>query len=471
MTTAVYAIDTTTDLTSPSNNRNSQSQNVSLVPKEDDSFLCFSCGICAPYTLIKKILISLLMVFIVIGVIVLIYLGSSGLLTSSSSPVVGSLSISFKNTASKTNSLQFQLGKANATQIESLQYAIVSIALCADLETSGSSFNNPQNCWSIYTNNLNIDYNTFFHDQAAATESGFTDMMNPLDVKKLGANITFTADQLRTYRYAVINWLRPIKLKSSIQLADGSMMYTHDGTSVSIGSDMNGHPKFYTNATTSLLTGPAELAIGISNNGGSFTKLATEFTLTAGSWDLILAFNPDSIVKGAKDVYFSTTSNYYRIMDKSGSAGIDTPYIALNPIPFNSNQTVTKHTYMFNVTIPRNGSSNGGNYFFRHELYWVDTSLRGVDTCVTSINEESPSGIFQTFFTVINSDHTLSFQDWGHKTILKMLPLNTVGESGTATIYCHWGNDDSYVTPQCLHNPAQPSYTVLYHLAAITTVA
>jgi hypothetical protein len=246
------------------------------------------------------------------------------------------------------------IGAASASGLESLKYHIGSIAICEDLDVSGSGFQNPRGCLSVFQSDpgayqygLQDDW-TPLATQARQSDDGFVDLLSASSRATLGGSTTLTYDHVRSYNYGIINWALPIKVKATVPLSDGTTLYTHDGTSTFTVNSSNNSREYFTAPSASLLSGPAEEAVVILPNGGNWFKFQAPLTITEEdikerrSFVLDLVFNPDGIVKGAANGAAMPTQ--IRESDAQGSTvrGIAVPMLDLAPIAHRATETVVR---------------------------------------------------------------------------------------------------------------------------------
>jgi hypothetical protein len=347
----------------------------------------------------------------------------------------------------------FQAGSASAASLESLKYLIRSIQVCEDMQPQGSGFQNPSGCLELYRGNesalaydLNQDW-TPLVEQARQVTDGYVDLMDADARSALGTSTQLTSAHVRDYNYGIITWALPVKLKASVALADGSFLYTHDGlgTSEVLGVDMVRN--YFTEAGSSLRSGPAEEAVVLLPNGGNWFKFQqplaiTEDDVTQGrDWVLDLVFNPDGIVKGYEGEYVS--GSLRNSADGGASVrSIHVPMLDLVPVPHRLSEHVVRESYVGHVDLGTTG------FDVRLELYSVEGgsgAVLGVDakSLVTAESTEIPPEMSKiSYVTEADGGSALDFGSWsGTSIITGFQRVTSPGERTHAGIVCSQHGD------------------------------
>jgi hypothetical protein len=345
-----------------------------------------------------------------------------------------------------------EIGMATPLTLESLQYRFQRIQICRDLQTTGSGYNNPTDCMTIYSEQDPEQYDNFGYDEAKADTTHYVDLMDSTSLEKLSSQLQLTSKDAHEYNYGVINWYQPIKVKASVTVAEAGQatsttVYTKDGPMVTELIGMDNFKKFITRSAN-VTTGPAELAIIRHNNGGSWFKFAKPFVVTDDdiknktNFKLDLAFNPDAIVKAVKnggngqimgvpDATFpdigldhpSYPSTYY---------SFEVPMIALNPIAHPVDKHVRKDTYLVHVNLTED------LFDMRIEVYSLDgdpkKTVFGVDfeTLLTAETLETPMSLYDPFFVEESDGGEIIMQTYDKKPIFSGFHrLGAVNDTGT----------------------------------------
>jgi hypothetical protein len=360
--------------------------------------------------------------------------GNAGAGGSSSGPASAGIEMRVASTAAVSGGgqrlLAFSGGGAQRPGFESLEYFITSVQICESMEATGSGFSNPAGCIELYhgsqtglTYGLDNDWRPL-GDAARALTSGFVDLLDPNARETLNATTELTSEHVRSYNYGIITWSLPIKVTATVPLADGTFLYTHDGTNEyeTIGLDNWRH--YYTKPATSLATGPAEKAVVLLPNGGNWFKFQNPLNVTAADieerrqWVLDLVFNPEGIIKGFAGDAISQGNLQER--DDSGNVTrvITVPMLDLAPIPHRQNEQVVRESYLASLVV--------GSLAFdlRVELYSVDgdadQTVYGVDvkTLVTAASSSVPPEMSKVSYVVKESDGSLTFQSYNQSPII-----------------------------------------------------
>jgi hypothetical protein len=235
-------------------------------------------------------------------------------------------------------------------------------------------------------------------------------------------------------------------VKASVAHSDGTMLYSHDGTTIVevVGADRF---RSYTTLPSAPLTqAPAEEAVVLLGNGGNWFKFQAPLTITENdineqrAWVLDLVFNPDGIMKGTSGTLAQMSER-----DAMGTIGrgIAVPMLDLAPVPHRSTETVVRESYVGPVSTGSNG------FDLRVELYSVEgdpsRTIYGVDikTVLSSATTGPIPDVSKVSFVEAQGD-VVSFLSWSH------LPFMTgfrraaaLGATATATIVCAVHSDPS----------------------------
>ncbi|HTV18792.1 MAG TPA: hypothetical protein VMG12_08980 [Polyangiaceae bacterium] len=357
--------------------------------------------------------------------------GSGG---SSGMPASAGIQMRIASTAAQPaggqNLLAFSGGGAVRPGLESLEYFIYSVQICESMQASGSGFSNPTGCLELYhgdQNALSYELGGDWRPLATAARgmtTGFVDLLNPAARASLNGTTELTAENVRSYNYGIITWSLPIKVKASVALADGTFLYTHDGTTdfETIGADNFRH--YYTAPSTPMNVAPAEKAVVLLGNGGNWFKFQNPLSITEADiaerrqWVLDLVFNPEGIVKGFAGDGISQSN----LQERNGSGqvirSVTVPLLDLAPIPHRENEQVVRESYLASLVV-------GSQAFdVRLELYSVEgdpnRTVFGVDakTLVTAASTNVPSEMSKISYVVPESDGTYTFQSFNQSRII-----------------------------------------------------
>lgn len=340
-------------------------------------------------------------------------------------------------------------GQVSASNLDSLKYYITDISICKDMTISGTGYSGQSGCISVYSAVRRYDYDTFNADDAALETELFLDLMSAQDRAKLTQTVYLTSQHLGEYHYGKVDHYRPVKLTGSIQLDDDTMVYTKAGTSMLVSG--SGIDATYVTEVSDITTGPAEEAIVVLNNGGSWFKFEEPFTLTAEdiqnetAFQMKLAFNPEGAIKA----YNHTSSNQV-IQDSVNDYGIEVPLMPFTPVVFRSTETASKESYLFSYT---SGAGSIYNAFdFRLELYTVqediNDSIYAADTMQLLLRPDEDGGtdvtqVYRPFYVTSSNDATpvYTFINWLNNDFITGFSRGThVGDTGTATFHVDTDN-------------------------------
>lgn len=156
-----------------------------------------------------------------------------------------------------------RFGENNASQLLSMQYFFLEIALCTNLEIRGSAYGNCADKWVLYSNPdaSNLNYETYDSQSAAADvdPTHYIDLMTSQG-RTILANKTnqLTKDQVgKTYKYAITTWMKPIKVQAEISYNESLKLCTKGYLPP---------PAFEPSFEN---TCPLELGVALASNGGS----------------------------------------------------------------------------------------------------------------------------------------------------------------------------------------------------------
>lgn len=341
------------------------------------------------------------------------------------------------------------VGQTQASGLASLKYYVTSIQICESMEVQGSGFSNTQGCLQIYEGETNeaFDYKDPTQDfvsQAAAaraSDEGFINLLDADSRAKLATATTVSADDARSYNWGLINWYLPIKVKADIEMSDGTVLYTHDGTTTSRaftgGGGGGAGYNYTTTASTAFTQGPSDEAVVMLPNGGTWFRFQNPLVIgtadvdAATEFDLDLAFNPEGLVKANS----SGATNGPPLVDAEGRS-IEVPFLDVSPIPHRANETVVRQTYVGNV---------GGTSAFdiRLEFYTVkedaSATLYGVavTSLATSLTGLSLPTLPRASFVETAADGSFTLQDWAKRSIISGFQRQTeIGAETAASVHC-----------------------------------
>lgn len=267
------------------------------------------------------------------------------------------------------------IGTSNG-QLESLEYLIRDIQLCESVTESGSGYSNPTGCATIYTNSVTIDYDTFLIAQAEAQTTGW---LNILDNSALSSAFSNASITPRTYRYGLVNFARPFKVKGSVNVG-GTILNTCGTSAAGYAISDNGGTGLnlkQTVSVTNLTTCTKEkVALMLSNGGTLFRIGGGGYTVSAnGSYVVDMAFNPEGFLAGQTD----STAGVSTTELKDATRAISLPFMDISPVI----RETTQKTYKMVYTSDNNSFSGTGTSFslkLRLELYFAGSAASDAST-------------------------------------------------------------------------------------------
>lgn len=284
-----------------------------------------------------------------------------------------------------------RVAQTTAASLTSLQYYIQTIQLCNSIQTSGSSYSNPTDCIELYSNRDSLEvslYNSYSITEATSDtdENHFIDFLSEAGRAKLEVAASVSAG---TYNYALINFMRPIKMKAEFKDTTGTTIHRTKagGTIVDLGSDDGGRQieAIKPSGTTS---GDAEVMTYMLNNGGVWFPMLKPFVVAAGD-DIVVdfAFNPENFATTTENVSCSTPSvSGPYTWDEGNCVTFNLPYAKMSPVPRKSSEVTKKEVY----SITDYDTTSGSEASARLEIYFnggdADKAIRAVDTAVVMKN-------------------------------------------------------------------------------------
>jgi hypothetical protein len=342
-------------------------------------------------------------------------------------------------------------GQTTAGSLESLKYFITRIAVCESMETQRTGFQKQDGCLDLYQADIgeyayspsDADF-THHAERARKSDDGFVDLMDASSREHLAVNAKLGSADVRKYSWGLVTWALPIKVKASVPMSDGSTFFTHDGVTER-RVDHNGVVSYPTVASASFVEGPAEEAVVLLGNGGTWFRFQNPLAITQADIDenksyvLDLVFNPDGLVKG----HGSSSDGVLVGPAEEGHGGpaIGVPLLDLTPVPHRADDVVVKESYVAVV----------GGFRVRLELYSLKSDARrtiyGVDA--KSLFAPDTSSAFSDFskisFVEAAGDGTIAFKIWDHSDAVSGFKRRTaVGESTPATVHCIAPGDDAH---------------------------
>ena len=287
------------------------------------------------------------------------------------------------------------LASTSGTSLFSLKYAIAVIQLCEDLQRNGSGFSNSTGCVRLYELALPQDPDVYrdytVSDALSDTTPGrYVDLMTEAGRAALRAAPNADPVPAGTYRYGLVNFLRPIRVTAEFPVVGGQpgdVVRTRTTASV---QPLNGEPgipleRAVVGDTRS--SAPAEETTYMLNNGGAFFAFAEPFVVTPEEADAGTAITMDLVFNPA---------NFGQVMDApGGDCAADTyspicdpinqlvfqmPFVRMSPVPRKAGEQTRKEVYLVDYDSGPSASK------LRVELYYnaadPQKAVRGVDVAL-----------------------------------------------------------------------------------------
>ena len=400
-----------------------------------------------------------------------------------------------------SNPTALRIGSPAATNLQSLKYYITSIQLCQHVDLQGSGYSGTQGCINLYQNQTadSPDYNTYMVTQAKDdnTPGRYIDLMTaegqaalrkpvtlevplppaapdagapegdagmgevgssgdgglsaddagagPSDAAPEGggAPVEPPASQAGVYRFGLINFYRPIKVKAEFPVIGHADQHFRTRAVTHINSDPATSPGGFSSERVEIgdtLSGPTEETTYMLNNGGALFTFQKPFVITRADIEakteikIDLVFNPENFGQ-AFESQNCRSQPYTAICDPLNDVSIDMPYVRMNPVPRKAGEKTRKETYLMDYDT---------NSKLRIELYYndadPDAGIQGVDTAVVytaGANMPNNNVIASNFVAqtggVRSNDAAVTLQDYQHTPTLEGLHRRG---NGTATIHC-----------------------------------
>lgn len=370
---------------------------------------------------------------------------------ASVSTLSGQLVLSGNNLTLTENSFAFTdvAAQTTATSLKSLQYYISSVTICKEVTMNGTGYNGTSGCLTIYSNNVETaayDNYSIAEAKADTNPDHYIDFMTVDGRLKLASqSVTLTAEHAGLYKYGLVNFMRPIKIKAEYYDAANNLLFrTKDSTSLVSGTVDGRTTQIPLTGDTT--TGEAELLTLMNNNGGTVFPFARPFEITAEdianntNFVVDFVFNPANFSTASKMQGCSApTSVAYNTapIDVANCVYFDVPMGKLSPVPHKASDTIAKEVYLVDK-----GASAGK---IRIELYYnsADTNktILGVD--ISSVNP-APSSAAVTNIAASNvTEEAEIVSFFGYNTVSGALDFKTLsglkrGQGGTANVYCQY---------------------------------
>lgn len=368
------------------------------------------------------------------------------------------------------------VGNSGVGGLESLRQYITQIYICETLDIGGTRLDpSTGHCLTVYDNPApsELGFDPASPDfvglatRAAATETGYVDLMNATSRAALSRETELRLEHAHAYKYGYITWVPAIKFRASLQMSDGSRWYSHPGTPTTMTA--GGFTSEVAVTTTPFTTAPAEDAVVVQTNGGTFFRFQNPLVITEGDINnrrnivLDLAFSPDGLVRAGN---MSLINGNGQVADgpvptTEGSPlpnVIAPPFLAITPVPHQTTEHTQREVYSATV------STGGESFEARIELYTIaedpNHTIYGVNTkTLNNAGTIGRIGDFQKVFELEPDDvGSVRFEGQDNDPLVEgFVRTSTLGGSTTATLYCSkWNQTGPHGPPGAIPFDACP---------------
>ena len=351
-----------------------------------------------------------------------------------------------------------RVGGGTAAGLESFQVAVGSIFMARELTISGSAWSNPVGFLGFYDapelGGAGHDFITGANALDADKDRFYVDFMTAAGRERITNTATFTEAELGEYNFVLINWAQPFRVRGSVSLGDGRTVYTKPGvydpaTGASVSS-------------ADMMTGPAETAVAVKENGGTWFRLLKPLILTgadltttelvrdtsrrdsaghvidtlvpAGQLNVMLVYNPEGFLT-AWDTAYADPRGMGRaeVIGPGGIGNIHVPYLDATVVPFRTGEEVWRETYLFTGEHP---AAAGYGIRTRFEVYTVgDNVVAASLRALVGPAGEAPLESGNVFFAENGTGGALEFQSHDHSPVVGGFHrLTALGAAGAANL-------------------------------------
>lgn len=341
------------------------------------------------------------------------------------------------------NALTKRMATASTENIESFKVLITQVCLYKDVQLNGSGWSSASGPLSLFNcdSALSAGYDHFNADSARKSDTGYINFLDTNSVKKLSSPKSLSAMDTGAYKYVIVNFNKPFKIRASVPSVTGTTFYTHDGPVSDSFFPNTTIPNYKTHSATLLTTSPAEEAVVTMNNGGTLFRLLNPMRVTQTDIDsnrqfnLLMFFNTNGFLYGFNNRLASGDPS--GIYDTAGNQ-IMVPFLDLTPVAYRKGDTVLLETYKFDI----NDTSVSGDhraYDLKLDICTLRedstniyaTSLRGL----VNEHQQVPTAPPKIFF-ISKDGEKYSFKNWDNSPIIdNFTRLGTVNDSSHANFY------------------------------------
>ncbi|MBM4378344.1 MAG: hypothetical protein FJ086_03450 [Deltaproteobacteria bacterium] len=363
------------------------------------------------------------------------------------------------------------LASTSATSLLSLKYGIKTIQLCDDVQRSGSGYSNATGCAYIFRNANIPDEQEFYRDYlvssalADTTPGRYVDLLTPEG--RAALKDPPGPVPAGTYRYGLINFLRPIRITAEFPVLGGQageVVRTRATTGTERADFEPTFPLERALVGDTRSSAPAEETTYMLNNGGALFAFASPFVLTdadisAGDITMDLVFNPANfgqVVDGPQGGCGADART--TLCDPANNLSFEMPFVRMSPVPRKAGEQTRKEVYLVDFETGASASQ------LRVELYYnaadPQKAVRGVDvalvylpTATAPANKNVDGSMLEQTGSLADGTATVTLKDYAGAPALSGILR---GQSGTATFNCATPSGD--VCPS-IGSTAQRPYT------------
>lgn len=344
--------------------------------------------------------------------------------------------------------------------MESFQVAVSSIDLIREYSASTGAPSGPSLRFFNQTELVTDKTDTLLTAENALDpekDKFYVDFMTAAGREKITQAAEYDSTMLGDYNWVSLGWAKPFRVRASASIGDGKTVYTKPGTTEFSKDDYTG----YTTMLGDVLTGPAQTAIVMKNNGGTLFHLLKPLSLTKedlsgvkmirdtgrtesgkpidtliavpiGQLQVMLVFNPDQFITAFDSISAENYPKKVELMGPNGVGNFTVPFLDATPVPYRKGDVISRETYLFAAQDqPRTGETMRIS---------VDLYFNGSNIVAASTRSlVGPKGEFPVFapipLYVSESSDGITLEDNKHNQIVKNLKrLAAAGDKGSADL-------------------------------------
>lgn len=231
-------------------------------------------------------------------------------------------------------------------EVHSVQYYFTSIQLAQAVDTTGTGYSNPKGVLSLYSRNQE-GYEAFGYAEGVSDDSGgYKELLDDSFVvtPDLSSISVPTA-----YNYILLNWMRPLRIRATAKAktvngVEHPALYTKSGGTNALATDSSG-PQDYTAYQTTVKNmhqAPAETAVVLNQNGGSFLKLQKPLTIDPNKQQkVVLVVDPYVNFRAGKGL----GTSFYSLRDEDNDAFFNVPISDMTAVVIEADAQIVRHRY------------------------------------------------------------------------------------------------------------------------------